>query len=42
LALIRGDDRRFAEQSVAEHPAPTKKELAEADAAMNRLSPAVR
>ncbi|MGA2035566.1 MAG: protein kinase [Thermoguttaceae bacterium] len=34
LSLIRGDERRFAEQSVAEHPAPTKAEIADADAAL--------
>ena len=34
LSMIKGDDRRFAEQSVAEHPAPTEKEIADADAAL--------
>jgi eukaryotic-like serine/threonine-protein kinase len=34
LSFVRGDHRRFAEQSIAEHPAPTKKETAEADAAL--------
>jgi eukaryotic-like serine/threonine-protein kinase len=34
LSLIKGDDRRFAEQSVAENPVPTKEEIAEADAAL--------
>ena len=34
LSLIKGDDRRFAEQSVAEHPAPTEEEIADADAAL--------
>lgn len=33
-ATIKGDARRFAEQSVAEHPAPGEKEVAEADAAV--------
>jgi hypothetical protein len=34
LSLIKGDARRFAEQSVAEHPAPTEQEIADADAAL--------
>ena len=34
LSLVNGDDRRFAEESVAEHPAPTAEEVAEADAAL--------
>jgi uncharacterized RDD family membrane protein YckC len=34
LALIKGDARQFAEQSVAEHPAPTEEEIKEADAAL--------
>lgn len=34
LSLIQGDDRQFAEQSVAAHPAPTKEEIADADAAL--------
>jgi serine/threonine protein kinase len=34
LLLIKGDARRFAEQSVADHPAPTKEEIAEAEAAV--------
>ncbi len=33
-ATIKGDARRFAERSVAEHPAPSEKEIAEADAAL--------
>jgi hypothetical protein len=37
LSLIKGDGRRFAEQSVAEHPAPTKDEIANADAALSPL-----
>jgi eukaryotic-like serine/threonine-protein kinase len=32
LTMVRGGARRFAEQSVAEHPAPTEEELAEAEA----------
>jgi eukaryotic-like serine/threonine-protein kinase len=34
LALIRGDARRFAEQCVADHPAPTEKEIADAETAL--------
>ena len=34
LSMVKGDARRFAEQSVAEHPAPTEKEIAEADEAL--------
>ena len=34
LSMIKGDQRRFAEQSVAEHPAPTQAEIADADAAI--------
>src|SRR6266511_394453 len=34
LAMIKGDARRFAEQSVAEHAAATEQEIAEADAAL--------
>jgi hypothetical protein len=34
LAMIRPEARRFAEQSVAENPAPTEKEIADADAAL--------
>ncbi len=33
-ATIKGDARRFAEQSVVEHPAPGEKEIAEAEAAL--------
>ena len=36
LAMIKGDARKFAEQSVAEHPAPTAAEIAEADAAVGK------
>lgn len=35
ISIIRGEDRQFAEQSVAEHPAPTKEEIVDADAALN-------
>jgi uncharacterized RDD family membrane protein YckC len=34
ISIIKDDDRRFAEQCVAEHPAPTKEEIADADAAL--------
>jgi hypothetical protein len=34
LAMIKGEARRFAEQSIAEHPAPTEAELKDADAAL--------
>jgi hypothetical protein len=34
LVLIKGDARRFAEQSVADHVAPTEKQIAEAEAAL--------
>ena len=36
LAMIKGDARKFAEQSVAEHPAPTAAEIEEADAAVGK------
>ena len=39
LAMIKGDARKFAEQSVAEHPAPTEAEIAEADAAVGKYVP---
>ena len=39
LAMIKGDARRFAEQSVAENPAPAEKEIAEADAALKGYLP---
>ena len=34
LALIKGDARRFAEQCVADYPAPTEKEIADAETAL--------
>lgn len=34
LSLIKGEDREFAEQCVAEHPAQTEEEIADADAAL--------
>jgi eukaryotic-like serine/threonine-protein kinase len=39
LAMIKGDARKFAEQSVAEHPAPSEAEIAEADAAVDKRVP---
>jgi uncharacterized RDD family membrane protein YckC len=36
LALIKGEARKFAEQSVAEHPAPTPEESKEADEALGK------
>jgi hypothetical protein len=39
LAMIKGEARKFAEQSVAEHPAPTEAEIAEADAAVDKRVP---
>jgi hypothetical protein len=39
LAMIKGDARKFAEQSVAEHPAPTAAEIAETDAAVGKFMP---
>lgn len=36
MALIRGDARKFAEQSVADYPAPTDEEKKEADAALKK------
>ncbi|MCU0784579.1 MAG: protein kinase [Verrucomicrobia bacterium] len=39
LAMINGESRQFAEKSVAEHPAPTEKEIAEADHALKPYLP---
>ncbi len=39
LAIIKGDARKFAEQSVADYPAPTKAEIAEADAGVGKRLP---
>jgi hypothetical protein len=39
LTMIKGEARKFAEQSVAEHAAPTKAEIAEADAAVDKHLP---
>jgi hypothetical protein len=39
LAMIKGEARTFAEQSVAEHTAPTEAEIKEADAAVEKHVP---
>ena len=39
LALVKGEARKFAEQSVADYPAPTTNEVAEADAAVGQYVP---
>jgi len=39
LAMIKGDARKFAEQSVAEHAAPSAAEITEADAAVGKFVP---
>lgn len=39
LTMIKGETRQFAEQSIAEHPAPTGEELKEADAALKKHLP---
>jgi hypothetical protein len=39
LSMIKGEGRKFAEQSVAEHPAPTVEEIKEADAAVGKFVP---
>jgi hypothetical protein len=39
LSIIKGDGRKFAEQSVAEHPAPSAAEVAEAEAAVGKYVP---
>jgi hypothetical protein len=39
VSMIKGDARKFAEQSVAEHPAPTETEIKEADAAVDKRLP---
>ncbi len=35
ISMIKGDARQFAEQSLVDYPAPTKEEIAAADAALN-------
>jgi hypothetical protein len=37
--MIKGEARRFAEKSVAEHPAPTEAEIAEADETVGKYLP---
>jgi hypothetical protein len=39
VSMIKGDARKFAEQSVAEHPAPTEAEIKEADATVDKYVP---
>ncbi len=39
MSMIKGEGRKFAEQSVADHPAPTEAEIKEADAAVGRHVP---
>jgi hypothetical protein len=39
LSLIKGNQRRFAEQSVAEQPEPTEMEIADAEAAVGKHRP---
>ncbi len=39
LTMVKGEGRKFAEQSVAEHSAPTEAEIKEADAALKKLLP---
>jgi hypothetical protein len=36
VTMIKGDMRRFAEQSIADHPAPSPEEIKDADAAMDQ------
>jgi hypothetical protein len=39
LSMVKGEGRKFAEQSVAEHPAPTAEEITAADAAVGKFVP---
>ena len=39
LSMIKGEARKFAEQSVADYPAPSEAEIAEADAAVGKYVP---
>jgi len=39
LGMVKGESRKFAEQSVADYPAPTTNEVAEADAAVGKYVP---
>jgi hypothetical protein len=41
MSSIKGASRKFAEQSVAEHPAPTEAEIKEAEAAVGKHVPVV-
>lgn len=42
ISVIRGDARKFAEQSVADYPAPTNEEKQEADAALKKIAEQLR
>lgn len=39
VSMIKGEGRKFAEQSVADHPAPTEAEIKEADAVVGKHVP---
>ena len=39
MSMIKGEGRKFAEQSVAEYPAPTEAEIKEADAVVGKHLP---
>ena len=39
MTMIKGESRKFAERSIAEHPAPTEEEIKEADAALKKHLP---
>jgi eukaryotic-like serine/threonine-protein kinase len=39
LTMVKGEGRKFAEQSVADYPAPSPDEIAEADAAVGKYVP---
>ena len=39
FSLINGEARRFAEESLTQHPTPTANEIAEADAAIKKIQP---
>jgi eukaryotic-like serine/threonine-protein kinase len=39
FSLINGEARRFAEESLTQHPAPTANEIADADAAIKKIQP---
>jgi hypothetical protein len=40
MSMIKGEARKFAEQSVADYPAPAEEEIAKADAAVGKYVPA--